>query len=611
MKAAGYVRVSSEKSADGQSPETQKDQIDSYCRVIKRWELILPIYEEPRAISGATTDRPQLKKLLADACKKEFDVVVVADLTRFGRNTLDLLRNVKLLHDHGVKFASIRENIDDSTPHGRFNLQILASIAELERETIRIRTSENRNALRQKQEIFIGWAPYGYRWDKQLKKVETVKEEKEVYERIVRMYLGNHLSFVKICQKLMEEHIPTRTKKKWSPVVVGEILKNPTYWSGEVNDNGDGKPYPCEPFIRKSVWDEIQERIANKRTRSGRPSKMSDTFMLYGALRCGYCGSRLQGLYGKKRQDGSSQRVYSCDWHRMSETQLAVKGHTRCPQGRIEADQIEQYIWDSFMKRLVARENETVEAVTNDAQITARQRELTLKIENLEKEIKGVKRALERLDLSLRGEVFDEVEYKSRRKSLTDEQRQYEVELSEAQTELDEICHQRETDAEFRKFATDNQSLLWEIQAVLQNLPLSAKQKLLKGMLNLIFVIAGPPGTYPFENSEDYDNRELFKIYGRNWKIVMSGRSAGGMLGYPTFRFNQTIFQEVLGDFLNGKNTKSGFDKAVRQLGLSARAYHRILKVARTIADLEATENISSVHLLEAIQYRSLDRRLF
>jgi magnesium chelatase family protein len=56
---------------------------------------------------------------------------------------------------------------------------------------------------------------------------------------------------------------------------------------------------------------------------------------------------------------------------------------------------------------------------------------------------------------------------------------------------------------------------------------------------------------------------------------------------------------------------QSILDQAVRQLGLSARAYHRVLKVARTAADLEAREDIGSMHLLEAIQYRSLDRKLF
>jgi magnesium chelatase family protein len=59
-----------------------------------------------------------------------------------------------------------------------------------------------------------------------------------------------------------------------------------------------------------------------------------------------------------------------------------------------------------------------------------------------------------------------------------------------------------------------------------------------------------------------------------------------------------------------GENSKKLLEQAIDKLGFSARAYTRILKIARTIADLEGVEDIAAHHISEAIQYRSLDRTL-
>jgi len=91
-------------------------------------------------MSGKNTDRPELKKMLGFVRKG--DAIVVESISRFARNTRDLLDLVEKLQEKQVEFISKKEAIDTTTPSGKFMLTIFGAVAELEREYILQRQQE-------------------------------------------------------------------------------------------------------------------------------------------------------------------------------------------------------------------------------------------------------------------------------------------------------------------------------------------------------------------------------------------------------------------------------------------------------------------------------------
>jgi DNA invertase Pin-like site-specific DNA recombinase len=123
----GYARVSTEdQSLDAQVV----DLIKAGCH---------PDHIHRDKKSGVSRKRPGLALLWKDV--REGDTVVVTSIDRFGRSTLDLLKNLERLDAIGVHFRSIKENVDTKTALGRFVFTLLASLAELERNWISERTS--------------------------------------------------------------------------------------------------------------------------------------------------------------------------------------------------------------------------------------------------------------------------------------------------------------------------------------------------------------------------------------------------------------------------------------------------------------------------------------
>ncbi len=90
--------------------------------------------------SGKNTDRPELKRMLTYV--RQGDTVIVESISRFARNTRDLLELIAQLAEKEVEFISKKESIDTSTPTGKFMLTIFGAVAELEREYILQRQHE-------------------------------------------------------------------------------------------------------------------------------------------------------------------------------------------------------------------------------------------------------------------------------------------------------------------------------------------------------------------------------------------------------------------------------------------------------------------------------------
>ena len=129
MASFGYARV----STDGQTLAGQVAELKAAG--------VAHIFQEK--VSGAATDRPQLRKLLDQLSKG--DVLLVTRLDRLARSTRDLLNILGTISEKSAGFRSLRDSwADTTTAHGRLIVTVLGGLAEFERELIRSRTGEGR-----------------------------------------------------------------------------------------------------------------------------------------------------------------------------------------------------------------------------------------------------------------------------------------------------------------------------------------------------------------------------------------------------------------------------------------------------------------------------------
>ena len=137
MSKVGYIRV----SAIDQNTERQE--------VALKELNVNKIFTEK--LSGKNTNRPELHKMLDYV--REGDTLYIESISRLARSTKDLLSLVQVLQEKGVDLVSLKENIDTTTPQGRFILTIFGALSELERENILQRQREGIEIAKQNGKV--------------------------------------------------------------------------------------------------------------------------------------------------------------------------------------------------------------------------------------------------------------------------------------------------------------------------------------------------------------------------------------------------------------------------------------------------------------------------
>src|SRR5882672_6059701 len=130
-RMAIYARVST--TNHGQDVTLQTRELEQFTEA-RGWRMIGAYIDD--GVSGAKDSRPELDRLMADAHRRKFDVVIVWKFDRFARSVSHLLRALETFNALGISFVSLSEQMDTTTPAGKMVFTVLGAVAELERSLI-------------------------------------------------------------------------------------------------------------------------------------------------------------------------------------------------------------------------------------------------------------------------------------------------------------------------------------------------------------------------------------------------------------------------------------------------------------------------------------------
>jgi site-specific DNA recombinase len=428
MKVIIYGRV----STYSQDYNSQLERLKTYCGAFN-YEIVEIFHEKVSGVKERK-DRKEISRLVT-YLDENTDVrgVLVSELTRLGRNSIDVLKLIEEITKKNVWIYSLKENIHTFNPDGTKSstgalmLNILTGIAEHERETTLYRSIAG---LQHSTGVLNRWVggvflPYGYQ--REDKKLVIDEKQAEVVKQIFNLYLeGNGVQ--RIANELNRLKIPTRynlslhkdsikinnkLKKKedfnWKDGTIYSILTNPVYIGEKMGTRKlEGIKLSSPSIIDKDVFEAVQTGLKSKQIK-----RTTKFFYLF--QNKFYCGCCERTYYPHKRTPKDENKVskdsrYVC---------LSKRYKEPCENYGIGISKVNDGVWSVLRNN--KREIENILNLNSDGvkNIEEQINVLTKDIEQVQKEIKSLEGSEKKLvDLLLSDEI-DKGIYTSKYNEIT------------------------------------------------------------------------------------------------------------------------------------------------------------------------------------------------
>ena len=431
-----YFRLSQEDERQGESVsiDNQRSMLRKYAE-----EHGFEIHDEyiDDGVSGTTFDRPDVQRLLDDAKAGIINTIIVKDLSRFGRNYIEVGQYVDYVFPaFGIRFIAIQDNVD--TENRDSNAMEMMPIMNIFNEWHAANTSKKIRAVKKahaKEGIYTAKkAAYGYKIGTDKKRTPVIDEETApIVRRIFEMYASG-ISPIKIAETLNLEGVMspavyayTNLGQKprpngmglWLASTVREMLNNIIYighmaqlrWTSLSYKNHkrfrrDESEWAIvynthEPIISQELWNRCQER--KKSVAKGRRTKVGYTHPLSGFLFCADCGNKMKLSTIISRSTGKRLYRFDCGYH-------IRYGKAYCFSHFIAASILEEIVLDDIreMAKRIVLDEKTIreEFIRHNAELADKA------IKSAKKELQAKRKRVEELSRLMQVAYEDRVKGK-------------------------------------------------------------------------------------------------------------------------------------------------------------------------------------------------------